>query len=86
MKSRLFILSLGIFSMFLTMAMPQAFASTSGYSSLSPAQRIAHIQSRLGRLKHREVVLQSKGKTQRLTKVEARITKLQARLEKLQSK
>ncbi|ACH84330.1 hypothetical protein F6A13_11140 [Acidithiobacillus sp. 'AMD consortium'] len=53
-------------------------------ASLTSAQRVARIQSRLGHLEHRETLLRSKGKTRRLAKVDARIAKLQTRFGKLQ--
>ncbi len=59
-----------------------ALATNASHPLLTPAQRIARIQSRIGRLEHREVVLRSKGKTQRLAKVQARVARLQARVGK----
>ncbi len=63
-----------------------ALATGASHPPLTPAQRIAHIQSRIGRLEHREAVLRSKGKTQRLAKVRARVARLQARVGKLKGK
>jgi hypothetical protein len=84
MNRRLPILPLGILSAVLAAATPLALAATVDHRPLTPAQRVARIQSRLGRLEHREIFLRSKGKTQRLAKVEARVAKLQARVGKLQ--
>ena len=53
-------------------------------ASLTSAKRVARIQSHLGHLEHREALLRSKGKTQRLAKVDARIANLQTRFGKLQ--
>lgn len=86
MNRRLPILPVSIFSAILAAATPLALATTATHPPLTPAQRIARIQSRLGYLKHRETLLRSKGKTQRLAKVEARVAKLQARVGKLQGK
>ncbi|MHB8249627.1 MAG: hypothetical protein ACYDCX_12190 [Acidithiobacillus sp.] len=86
MNRRLPILPVGILSAILAAATPPALAATASRPSLTPAQRIARIQSRMGHLEHRETLLRSKGKTQRLAKVEARVAKLQARVGKLQSK
>ena len=86
MNRCLSVLPFGIFSAVLAAATPLALAATVSHPSPTPAQRIARIQSRLGRLEHRETLLRSKGKTQRLAKVEARVAKLQARVGKLQSK
>lgn len=86
MNRRLPILPIGILSAILAAATPLALAATASHPSLTPAQRIARIQSRISHLEHRETILRSKGKTQRLAKVEARVAKLQARVGKLQGK
>lgn len=86
MNRSLPILPLGILSAVLAAATPLALAATVDHRPLTPAQRVARIQSRLGRLEHRETLLRSKGKTQRLAKVKARVAKLQARVGKLQGK
>jgi hypothetical protein len=57
MNRRLPIPPLYILSAILAAATPPAIAATASHPSLTPAQRIARIQSRLGRLEHRETLL-----------------------------
>ena len=86
MNRRLRTFPLYILSAILAATTLSALAATASHPSLTPAQRIARNQSRIGRLEHRETLLRSKGKTQRLAKVEARVAKLQARVGKLKGK
>ena len=85
MSHRLPLLALGILFAIVVAAAPPAMAATTR-PPLTPAQRIARIHSRLDHLEHRESILRSKGKTQRLAKVEARVAILQRQLAKLQAR
>jgi hypothetical protein len=85
MNRRSHALPLYILAAILAATVLPALATSASHPPLTPAQRIARIQSRIGRLEHREVVLRAKGKTHRLAKVQARLARLQARVGKFKS-
>lgn len=86
MNSRLTILSVSILSAILVTVSAPALADMTNHLSITPAQRIARIQSRIGHLEHRESILRSRGKTQRLGKMEARVGKLRTRINKIEER
>ena len=85
MSHRLPLLALGTLLMIVVATATPAMATTMR-PPLTPAQRIARVHSLLDRLEHRETILRSMGKTQRLAKVETRIALLQRRIAKLQAR